>query len=830
MIKHDFEQAERFLDAIKGSHQRNAHFCSFPEKKREGRVYEWNEATLENTKEAILDVNKVGGTQSLYVGVNDLAEGKTKRTADNIGKINALWIDIDDMRPELPMFPIEPSIVIQSSVHGKWHVYWLVDDCPTAEGKLGQTRLIKFYDSDPAPKDISRVMRLPGTIHNGLGGPHMATLLKCNPDIRYSLQQIIDAHPVSDLVSTDDHGLRTVETSEDLDGYYEWAIKLASETEEGLRHKVAQRIANEGKSLMASEDEVYTVTQAACEKMGIADRQNGKEAHLLTKWAFDNINVNNEKWSPSLVAVGLKMKTKNLIKQLATNKDKNDIYENASFIGKITEAQFSMLAAAAKEHLRINLNEMQKIRKEEKAKIQKARNRRERAVAEQNGGFVADSYGDYDMIATEYRRLHYMRYYREEWFMYEDGSYRATPTEEFKAFLRLWLVERVMVINDQGFPERFKANTNAILQVEASLRSLCLVRADVDLPCWVGATQDGTIINFKNGLLKLESREVIPHTPKFFSVAQLSFDYNENADCPTFKESMLQWFPGDNESIILTQKIMGYLISSDTARQKMFMFIGGSRTGKSTLASVIQRLVPECRSTSLSSIGGDFGLEPLMHAQLALIGDAHLGNTDKQKVLSALKGITGEDMQPVNRKHKSQLDVKIKARILMATNEIHGFVDPSGALAKRTIPVCFDTSFYGKESYDLQERLYAELDGICIWALKGLDKLNNGGTFNLPERSLEVVSSMQAMNSPLVAYYMDRISLDPNGSITPKNLYSDYEDWTMAKGERKVTFSKFTDTFCNLKGERLRTSQPTVENKRLKRAYYGLKLNDKSDD
>jgi len=818
-MKHDFEQAERFIEAIKGSHQVESHFCSFAEKKKVGRVHEWDD-TLENMKDNISKVNKAGGTQSLYFGINDLAEGQTKLKADNIGKINALWIDIDDMRPELPEFPIEPSIIVRSSVHGKWHVYWLVDDCPVNQGKLNQTRLIQFYGSDPSPKDISRVMRLPGTIHNG-GDPVLCTLLKCDKSIRYSLQEIIDAHPVADLVASDDHGLRTVETHDDLDEYYEWAMVISKDVEEGIRHKTAQRVANEGKALSASENEVYTVTQAACEQMGIADRQNGKEAELLTKWAFANLT---DKWKPSLVAVGLKVKTKALIKLISDRRDKNDIFENGAFMGQVTEAQFNMISEAAKDHLNINKGDMRKMRKEEKLKIQNAKNRREKSKAIENGGFVADSYGAYDDIAEEYRRLNYLRYYREEWFTYEDGSYRATPTEEFKAFLRRWLVERVMVINDQGFPEKFQANTNAILQIEASLRSLCLVRSDVDLPCWIGANEKDTIINFKNGLLRLESRELIKHTHKFFSVAQLSFDYDPEAKAPTFEQSMMQWFPNDNESIILTQKIMGYLISSDTSRQKLFMFIGGSRTGKSTLTNVIQRLVPEARSTSLSSLGGEFGLEPLVHAQLAIIGDAHLGNTDRVRVLSVLKNTSGEDTQPVNRKNKAILDVKIKARILMATNEIHGFVDPSGALAKRTVPVCFDHSFYGKESFDLQERLQAELSGICVWALKGLDKLTKGGVFDLPDKSKAVVSSMQDISSPITSFYRDCVTVDEKSHVTPKDMYLAYDGWTAAAGETRVSKNKFEDIFCNLNGDRIKPTRPMTSKGRAKSAYWGFKL------
>jgi RepB DNA-primase from phage plasmid len=44
-------------------------------------------------------------------------------------------------------------------------VYWLVKDAPLDQFKETQTRLAKLVGGDPNVCDLSRVMRLPGFLH-----------------------------------------------------------------------------------------------------------------------------------------------------------------------------------------------------------------------------------------------------------------------------------------------------------------------------------------------------------------------------------------------------------------------------------------------------------------------------------------------------------------------------------------------------------------------------------------------------------------------------------------------------------------------------------------
>lgn len=89
---------------------------------------------------------------------------KSCRKAKNVVAVRALFADLDGA----PLAPVkaalQPDIVVESSA-GRWHAYWLTNDCPLADFRSCQQRIAVKFNSDPKVIDLPRVMRLPGFIH-----------------------------------------------------------------------------------------------------------------------------------------------------------------------------------------------------------------------------------------------------------------------------------------------------------------------------------------------------------------------------------------------------------------------------------------------------------------------------------------------------------------------------------------------------------------------------------------------------------------------------------------------------------------------------------------
>ncbi len=120
----------------------------------------------------------------------------TGRKASDVTEVAALFLDLDGT----PLDPVladvkakaipKPNALVCTSP-SRYHVYWLVDDCATAQFRQAQKLLAKRYGGDPAIHDLSRVMRAPGTTNNKATSPHVVTARVFHPDY-CSMHDLID--------------------------------------------------------------------------------------------------------------------------------------------------------------------------------------------------------------------------------------------------------------------------------------------------------------------------------------------------------------------------------------------------------------------------------------------------------------------------------------------------------------------------------------------------------------------------------------------------------------------------------------------------------------
>ena len=110
----------------------------------------------------------------------------------------AQFAEIDDKPFEeqariLNEFPLEPSIIIKTQK--SLHAYWLLENGETEKFREIQERLIQYFGSDRTIKNLSRVMRLYGFYHCKLEEPVLVTLIKFDPGIKYTQQQLHEVLP-----------------------------------------------------------------------------------------------------------------------------------------------------------------------------------------------------------------------------------------------------------------------------------------------------------------------------------------------------------------------------------------------------------------------------------------------------------------------------------------------------------------------------------------------------------------------------------------------------------------------------------------------------------
>jgi putative DNA primase/helicase len=321
-------------------------------------------------------------------------------------------------------------------------------------------------------------------------------------------------------------------------------------------------------------------------------------------------------------------------------------------------------------------------------------------------------------------------------------------------------------------------------------------------------------------LLEVATRKLHPHNPEFFNVNSVPFDYDESAPpSPRWRAFLDQLWPDDNEAIRALQEVFGYILSGHTDQQKIFLLIGPIRSGKGTITRVLGALVGRgnMAGPTMSSLGGDFGLQPLLGKSLAVISDARLGNRNADVVVERLLSISGEDSLTVDRKHRESWTGRLPCRFVVLSNELPRLGDASGAIATRCVVLQLTQSWLGKEDPALTDALLTELPGILNWSLDGLDRLLERGRFIEPKSSQDAVAALADLVSPVSAFVRDCCVLGPHESIECGLLFTVWRNWCESTGERPGTVQTF--------GRDLRARLPGVRGRKPhggSRQYVGI--------
>jgi putative DNA primase/helicase len=405
----------------------------------------------------------------------------------------------------------------------------------------------------------------------------------------------------------------------------------------------------------------------------------------------------------------------------------------------------------------------------------------------------------------EYADYLTLRFWREEWQRWDGSAYRTLPDKELRAELtatakaemdRLNLIAQILRAKEESGPPPMvrKVTGRLIADVAHALASLTMLPAHVHAPTWLDGKATfpaSEILACHNGLVHLPSlvaskKHFTPPTPRFFSPNCLDFDFNLGVPSPTAWLAFLaQLWPDDPQSIGMLQEWMGYLLTPDTRQQKISLLVGPKRSGKGTIARVIRGLVgaENVACPTLSSLGTNFGLWPLLGKTVAMIQDARLsGRTDAAAVVERLLSISGEDAQTIDRKNLPHVTAKLYARFMLLTNELPKLNDSSGALPGRMIVLRLTRDWYGKEDTTLTDRLLAELPGILIWAIAGWQRLRDRGHFVQPDAGKILVGELADLASPVGAFVRERCRVALGCQIERSRLFGAWKFWCEEQG------------------------------------------------
>ena len=309
-------------------------------------------------------------------------------------------------------------------------------------------------------------------------------------------------------------------------------------------------------------------------------------------------------------------------------------------------------------------------------------------------------------------------------------------------------------------------------------------------------------------------------------------------------ESFLNTIFDDKEIIELLQNWFGCNLIADISFQKFCILFGKGANGKSVIIVVLTTMLGEANVSCLGLECFDqsrtFALAGLMNKLANIVGEI---NEISKTSEGLLKNIVSGELITVDRKYKEPITFRPSAKLTFATNVLPRITDRSDGISRRLILIPFEKQFLDESKQD--RRLTdpdfwinsGEIEGIFLWALEGLKKLQAKGNFNKPKKVQEAINDYVCQTNPTYEFLKNTYIFSKGGKISRNNVFDSYKYWMQQNGFSPLNANNFANevkrAFPLVEGSKGLVTFPTkdyVSSSYRHRAWIDLALKPNDED
>jgi len=406
---------------------------------------------------------------------------------------------------------------------------------------------------------------------------------------------------------------------------------------------------------------------------------------------------------------------------------------------------------------------------------------------------------------------------------------------EFK-FITLLDTEEVLVYDDGYWQCGGEAKIKAEAEKRVGLSKLLTVHVINEI---IGHIQRSTytargllnqfsgIINLKNGLLDVTTRELKPHTPEFLSTIRIPVAYDPDADCPRIKQFLAEVL--EPQDIPVIHELAGYALIPDYSLQRAFLFIGDGSNGKSTLLQILRIFLGKnnCSTVAWHALEySRFASSRLDGKLLNIYADLPSRSMNST---GTFKMLTGGDAISAEKKFKDSYSFVNFARLLFSANKPPQILDEdSYAFWRRWIVINFPSQFPENDPRtdpDLLSKLTTEteLSGLLNLALDGLQRLLFNSRFSYGKTVDQTQSYYLKASDPVYAFVEDCCEFDPEAVTSKDELFDAFRCYCQVSKTPVMNRDSFHRTLKNSPHCRVASTRPTVDGERVP-SWRGVRI------
>lgn len=695
-----------------------------------------------------------------YFTVNGF-ENQPNAKLENCTSLNSFFVDIDGRKESEELVrikeKIDPTFILETK--NGYHIYWVLDE-PIFKAEISKEEwkesikkwerveqaIVLDLKADLAVKDVPRILRIPDTYYwkksggeylDGTDGVLKIKGIYKNVSNTYSMDQVSDIFPVKEEV--------IVYNSDDVKSNN--LKKYADDEKRNFFNRVNKEFP------MEDRDSFQALISG---KSGTVMPGTRNQALIVTASLMKQSGWSKKKAFEHIAEVGWH----------GMEKDK----------GGIQEIQNTINSAYSNNYTYSYKNEIiaHNMTQEESQLIQSAYN----VVSKERRETDKIRFSNYEReILANYPHMR-----KNEIgivFNYDKGVYKMISDLEISNVVLNGLYD------DMLWGYRTKRC------VSDKVACLLSIIPNLDI------TNDrGWILNLKNGLLNIYTRELKPHTPSFVSLVQSPVEYDPEAKCPIWLGCIKAWMEGPEleKKSLLLQQFSGYCLSSSMQYDKALFLVGDGGNGKSTFVDTISRVIGQDATShiDLEGLYGQYGMKGLIGKRLNIIEEVH-GNYYQSNKLKKL--ISGEPVT-IDIKYKDQFSFRPQTKFIFAVNIMPRVDDTSTATERRICSVLFRNNFRNNPNTALRSDaglLAGELPGILNWMLDGAKNLSESVGFVITQEQVAMLAEYRQENSSVEGFIAECVEVDEEATINNRELYEEYKSYCIKDGRKfkgAIVFTK----------------------------------------
>jgi putative DNA primase/helicase len=330
------------------------------------------------------------------------------------------------------------------------------------------------------------------------------------------------------------------------------------------------------------------------------------------------------------------------------------------------------------------------------------------------------------------------------------------------------------------------------IELAKALPNAAMIARDFD--------SDPLLFNVINGTVDLRTGELRKHSRDDFLTKLAGTKYDQNADCPQWREFLKTIFDGNQPLIDFVSRLIGLCLTAEVLEEILIFLYGLGANGKSTFVETMRRLFGDyfirARASMLmidkpgASIPNDIARLP--GVRLAVCSEL----ADNQRLNESLiKDLTGNDTISARFLHKEFFDFQPTHKLMLVGNHKPTIKGSDEGVWRRVLLIPFTVTISKDKRRPMPEiiaRFAEEMPGILNWAITGFMAYKARG-LQTPDEVKQATAGYRSDQDMVGIFLGESCDCIKTLSISCKDLYGAYRKWCEESGEFALKSRTFSD-------------------------------------